>query len=52
MTMENIKVIQVEDRQGNLVEHIVIEYANGSLTSMLKSTWDELEAQREQSGTL
>ena len=33
-------------------EIVVIYYENGSYTSMLKSTWDELEAQREQSGTL
>ena len=33
-------------------EHIIIDRGNGEFTSMLKSTWDELEAQREQSGTL
>ena len=36
----------------NGTEHIVIDRGNGEFTSMLKSTWDELEAQREQSGTL
>ena len=34
------------------VEHIIIDRGNDEFTSMLKSTWDELEAQREQSGTL
>lgn len=42
------------DSEGN--EHIIIDRGNGEFTSMLKSTWDELEAakeaQREQSGTL
>ena len=34
------------------IEHILIDNGDGSFTSMLKSTWDKLEAQREQSGTL
>ena len=33
-------------------EHIIIDKGNGEFTSMLKSKWDELEAKREQSGTL
>ena len=33
-------------------EHIIIERGNGEFTSMPKAVWDELEAQREQSGTL
>ena len=36
----------------NGVEHIIIDRGNGEFTSMPKSVWDELEAQREQSGTL
>ena len=49
--MENILIIEVESLDG-LQEHILIDRGNGEFTSMLKSTWDELEAQREQSGTL
>lgn len=33
-------------------EHIIIDRGNGEFTSMLKSKWDELEAQKEQGGTL
>jgi hypothetical protein len=40
----------ITDKNG--VEHIIIDRGNDEYTSMLKSTWDELEAQREQSGTL
>ena len=40
----------ITDSEGT--EHIVIDNGGGSFTSMLKSTWDKLEAQREQSGTL
>ena len=33
-------------------EHVIIENADGSFTSMTKAHYEELEAQREQSGTL
>lgn len=48
----NITEIEVEQIDGSTVTHIIIDRGNGEFTSMLKSTWDELEAQREQSGTL
>lgn len=34
------------------IEHVIIDKGNGEYTSMLKSVWDELEAQREQNETL
>ena len=40
----------ITDSEGT--EHVIIDNGDGSFTSMLKTTWDELEAQREQSGTL
>ena len=46
--MQNITFIT--DAEG--VEHIIIDRGNDEFTSMPKSVWDELEAQREQSGTL
>ena len=45
--MENVSFIIV-----NEVEHAIIDRGNGEFTSMPKAVWDELEAQREQSGTL
>ena len=33
-------------------EHVIIDRGNGEFTSMPKAVWDQLEAQREQSGTL
>ena len=48
-----ITEIEVENPlDGSVVAHVIIDRGNGEFTSMLKSTWDELEAQREQSGTL
>lgn len=38
------------DFNGN--EHILIDRGNGEFTSMPKAIWDELEAKREQDGTL
>jgi hypothetical protein len=38
--MENITI--VKDEQGN--EHIIIDRGNGEFTSMLKSTYDEQQA--------
>ena len=49
--MENIQIIQVEGIDG-VTEHVIIDRGNGEYTSMLKSTWEELEAAKEQSGTL
>ena len=51
--MDNVSFIEVtEPVTGDVIEHAIIDRGNGEFTSMLKSTWDELEAQREQSGTL
>jgi hypothetical protein len=44
--MNNIEIVEVED-----VEHVIIDHKDGSFTSMLKSTWDELEAAKE-NGTI
>ena len=39
-----IETIEVTNPQGLIEEHIVITHDDGSLTSMPKSVWDELEA--------
>jgi hypothetical protein len=46
-----INEIEIES-MGLTETHIIITNEDGSTLSMLKSTWDELEAQRKQSGTL
>jgi hypothetical protein len=45
--MTNIKIVEVEQIDGSKVEHVIIDRGNGEYTSMLKSTWDELEAAKE-----
>jgi hypothetical protein len=45
--MDNIRLFV--DFSGT--EHIIIDRGNGEFTSMLKSTWDELEAAKE-NGTI
>ena len=37
--MDNVTFIEVES-YGEIVEHAIIEHADGSFTSMLKSTYD------------
>lgn len=44
--MKNITIIQDEQKDGTIVEHIVITNLDGSQTSMLKSTYDELQANK------
>lgn len=44
--MENINIVEFDG-----VEHVIIDRGNGEFTSMLKSTWDKLEANKE-NGTL
>jgi hypothetical protein len=36
------KITNITDEQGG--EHVIIAYADGSFTSMLKSTYNELKA--------
>ena len=45
-----IQFITVETMDGEQ-EHVIIDRGNGEYTSMLKSTWDELEAAKE-NGTI
>ena len=41
--MENVNFISIEG-----VEHAIIDRGNGSFTSMLKSTYEELQKQADQ----
>lgn len=42
----------IENMDGSQTEWVKIENPDNSFSWMLKSTWDELEAAKEQSGTL
>jgi hypothetical protein len=44
--MENVTIIEVESLEGTQT-HAIIAHADGSFTSMLKSTYDEQQAQAE-----
>jgi len=44
--MENVSFIKVTNSEGIEVEHAIIDRGNGEYTSMLKSTYDELQAQQ------
>jgi hypothetical protein len=43
MTMDNVTFIEVEGLEGTQT-HAIIEYTDGSFTSMLKSTYEQQQA--------
>ena len=43
--MKNVTFIQVET-MGQIVEHAIIDRGNGEFTSMLKSTYDAMQAEQ------
>jgi hypothetical protein len=45
--MENIEIVEISGADGTLVEHAIIDRGNEEFTSMLKSTYDELQAAKE-----
>lgn len=44
--MDNVTFILIPGSDGVEVEHAIIDRGNGEFTSMLKSTYDELQAQQ------
>jgi hypothetical protein len=47
--MDNVIFVEVEMAGGGVIEHAIIDRGNGEFTSMLKSTYDELQAVDETS---
>jgi len=43
--MENVTFIEIEGLDG-IVEHAIIDRGNGEFTSMLKSTYDAMQAEQ------
>jgi hypothetical protein len=43
--MDNVSFIEVESF-GEIVEHAIIDRGNGEFTSMLKSTYDAMQAEQ------
>ena len=45
--MENVSFIEVKDSMtGEIIEHAIIDRGNGEYTSMLKSTYDAMQAEQ------
>ena len=42
--MDNVSFIKITGMNGIEVEHAIIDRGNGEFTSMLKTTYDELQA--------
>jgi len=44
MTMDKVTFLELENPDGTISEHAIIDRGNGEFTSMLKSTYDEQQA--------
>ena len=44
--MDNVTFIEIENPQGDKETYAIIDRGNGEFTSMLKSTYDEQQAQQ------
>lgn len=42
--MENVTFIDVENQDGSITKHAVIDRGNGEYTSMLKTTYEKQQA--------
>ena len=49
--MDKITFIKVANLDGEEIEHAIIDRGNGEFTSMLKTTYDELQAQLTTEGS-
>jgi hypothetical protein len=45
MTMDNVTFIEVE-QNGVMTKHAIIDRGNGEFTSMLKSTYESMQAEQ------
>jgi hypothetical protein len=45
--MDNVEFIEVKDRDDNSIVTAIIDRGNGEFTSMLKTTYDEQQAQTD-----
>jgi hypothetical protein len=50
--MENTKELIVETPNGESVTHIIIDHGNEQFTSMLKSTYDAMQAEQSTSSVI
>ena len=44
--MENVNFIEIENIDGTTTEHAIIDRGNGEFTSMLKSTYEAMQAEQ------
>jgi len=46
MTMDKVTFVELENANGDLVEHAIIDHGNEQFTSMLKSEYDRRQAEQ------
>ena len=46
MTMDKVTFIEIEERDGLMVEHAIIDHGNEQFTSMTKAEYDRRQAEQ------
>ncbi len=46
MTMDKVTFLELENANGDLVQHAIIDDGNNEFTSMPKSTYDAMQAEQ------
>jgi len=46
MTMDKVEIIEIEGRDGEMVQHAIIDRGNGEFTSMPKTVYDKQQAEQ------
>ena len=42
--MDKVKIIEIESKDGEMIQYAIIDRGNGEFTSMLKETYDAQQA--------
>jgi len=50
--MDKVTFIEIENSDGTITEHAIIDRGNGEFTSMPKSVYDEMIAAQEQTAII
>ena len=48
--MDKVTFVELENANGDLIEHAIIDRGNNEFTSMLKSTYDVMQAEQSTLG--
>jgi hypothetical protein len=44
--MKNIEIIEIQNLEGQIIHHVIIDRGNGEFTSMPKDVYDAMQAEQ------